>query len=364
MFWEHRRKWKYSMEFMKNRNGTIEFYRLMVTMIIAIFHLNVQYLGIENVIWLKGGYLGTEFFFILSGYLLAKKISGRRQINVPYKEAGRIVKKKIMGLYPIYIISMLMYFILYIGIHNITNIKQAILWCMEEIWAFIFLNAIGIPDTQVFVGSIWFLSSLILNTYIVSFLLLRDKDKFVGFIAPIFCIVFYGCCGKMYHSLSIQEEWVGPLYGALGRGFADLSVGVIAHEIFVDIDVTDKMKKLLSVLEIVILIYILKILNTGFSVDDFKIVVLFAIIIAFAEKRITYVDLLLDKRFFAYLGKYGYDIYLNHLIFSTLLTLYVRDIPYYVVLIAYIILIIFGVLFMEIMKKIFIKIVNYLNNYN
>lgn len=271
---------------MKTRNGTIECYRVIAIIVIAIFHLNVQYLGLEHVTWLKGGYLGVEFFFILSGYLLAQNLSKQTvdEHNV-YKCAWRIVKKKVATLYPIYIISMIMYFLMYVGIHTITNIKQAILWYMEQIYAFLFLNAIGIPDIQCFTGSIWFLSSLIINTYIISFLLLKDKDKFVGLIAPIFCIVFYGYCGKLYQSLSMQEEWVGPFYGALSRGFADLSVGVILYELLSGIEVTNNIKKLLSILEVIVFIYIFKILNTGFSVDDFKIVILFAFIIGVGGEK-------------------------------------------------------------------------------
>ena len=54
------------------RNKTIEFYRFFTILIIAIFHFNAQYFrdGAGLSLWPKGGYLGVDFFFIISGMFL------------------------------------------------------------------------------------------------------------------------------------------------------------------------------------------------------------------------------------------------------------------------------------------------------
>ena len=53
------------------KNYTIEFYRFIAIIFIAIFHFGIQYIGDFH--WPKGGYLGVEFFFILSGFFLMKE---------------------------------------------------------------------------------------------------------------------------------------------------------------------------------------------------------------------------------------------------------------------------------------------------
>lgn len=70
----------------------------------------------------------------------------------------------------------------------------------------------------------------------------------------------------------------------------------------------------------------------------------------------------MDKGIFVKWGRYSYNIYMNHLIFSTLLTVYIKDVPYCIVVIMYIILITIGAVLMEKVKDGFIKAIRYVNN--
>lgn len=62
------------------RSGKIEFNRFLFCILVLIFHLNLYYLGIENfsvdnLEFTKAahGAMGVEFFFLVSGFLMAKK---------------------------------------------------------------------------------------------------------------------------------------------------------------------------------------------------------------------------------------------------------------------------------------------------
>ena len=84
------------------RNYTVEFYRFITIIFIAVFHFGIQYTGKFH--WPKGGYLGVEFFFILSGFFLMReankdKIKGESdsKLSVNY------LLSKLKRLYPDYL---------------------------------------------------------------------------------------------------------------------------------------------------------------------------------------------------------------------------------------------------------------------
>ena len=55
---------------MKKRNGEIDILRAFFAIIILIYHSHIIYLKSANCF--IRGYLGVEFFFLVSGYYLAK----------------------------------------------------------------------------------------------------------------------------------------------------------------------------------------------------------------------------------------------------------------------------------------------------
>ena len=58
---------------MKNRNIMIDFARLLFCFGIIFLHMNPIRIQSESSLIMCFGYLGVEFFFIVSGWLMAKK---------------------------------------------------------------------------------------------------------------------------------------------------------------------------------------------------------------------------------------------------------------------------------------------------
>ena len=59
----------------KTRNGTIDFWRFIFAIYIMLYHLKETpfFADLEAITsWAKGASIGVEFFFILSGFLMAK----------------------------------------------------------------------------------------------------------------------------------------------------------------------------------------------------------------------------------------------------------------------------------------------------
>ena len=95
---------------------------------------------------------------------------------------------------------------------------------------------------------------------------------------------------------------------------------------------------LFNLIEIYMIVSCLYIINIGFKLDDFNIVIPFVVIIVLAFLNITFISRLLNKKIFKSLGEISYSIYLNHLLVSTILTVYFPNRNYKIMLIIFLII--------------------------
>ena len=65
---------------MKRRNGTISLWKFIFAVIIVLFHASAFYPNWNNY-FVKGGYIAVEFFYVISGYYLAKNILNKKSIK-------------------------------------------------------------------------------------------------------------------------------------------------------------------------------------------------------------------------------------------------------------------------------------------
>ena len=98
----------------QNRNGMIDLMRFILSIILVIFHggVGIYTLFNKQIIYFYGGPTAVEFFFLISGYLMAKSINEIRDNNNILKSSYNFFKKKILSFYPAYFICWLVSFIL------------------------------------------------------------------------------------------------------------------------------------------------------------------------------------------------------------------------------------------------------------
>ena len=92
------------MEGKIKRNGTIELWRFIFSLLIVMFHSNYipsYFSGDYN--WIKSQSIGVEFFFIVSGFLMAKSAQ-KYQDNVG-TDTGKFILKKYLGILPVYLFA-------------------------------------------------------------------------------------------------------------------------------------------------------------------------------------------------------------------------------------------------------------------
>lgn len=183
-------------------NYSIEFWRWFITCGICMLHFEVTYFPDGSQPLFKCGYLGVEFFFILSGFFLMKHMEEH-----PEESAFIYTKKRLLKFYPELVVA---WFLL------IANLAYANKWGIQEIWKefishiweYLLLNAIGIT-WNVLNGPTWYLSALIIVGYFIYWLIKWNKKVFLEFIAPLLVILVYSYYAYLGGGVRLSFDMAG-----------------------------------------------------------------------------------------------------------------------------------------------------------
>ena len=142
------------------------------------------------------------------------------------------------------------------------------------------------------------------------------------------------------------------------RGFLDMSLGVVAYNLMIVFRRWPS--SILSLLEVISLLFCLKAISEGFCVEDFKVLVLFPVLIASTMTGKSIWVRLLNLQISDFAGEISFEIYLNHLLISTILTMFWKGIGYKKALTIYVMCIILLAIamhiFIQTIQRLFQKI--------
>ncbi len=289
-------------------NGIISFWKFMFSLMIIVFHLNVR-TKYENPI-LKCGYIGVEFFFLVSGYLMAKKaLNQKEDCSDIGEETFEYLLRKIKKFFPYMFVAF--FIALFTGIIlDIYNTKSKII---NSIWNLFFLEVSGIKTTLV-IEPTWYISAMLISMLILYPLIRKYKKNFIYLIAPIIVLLIGGWISYKYGTLN-GWDYTGIVYKCLLRAFFELSLGAILYEISLNVE-NIKFNKFgkfcLTVIETLGYISIFIIANVSSGQYDFVALAIMSlsIIITFSKK--TYFYNFANNNVFYYLERLSLPIYLNH----------------------------------------------------
>lgn len=316
----------------RNKIYTIEVYRLVFILLIAVMHFREDWNNtVLQKAWYEGAWLGVDFFFILSGFFLMKHFSSKegslhhQQLKgEPYEESLCFVWHKAAKLYPEYFISIL----LMIAVKGFFS--QNWLYAFKDgfinRWLqFVFLHAVNIPGSGQEMRSIWYLSPLLVMSFIIYYILAKNKDFYIGAIAIIanfFVIVFLmNATGTL--ALHTGPVFVKILPGGLLRAFMDMNIGIlvwIAAAKLAQYSYTKLFCFFMNVIEWLSLINIFKLFASGgYSIDSYKILIYFSVLILCSWNQITILSKVMNRAFLGRISSISYSIYLIHLVIGTVL---------------------------------------------
>lgn len=331
--------------------STIELWRFIFTVAIALGHLNT-FVWIntgENLLFTGGRVIA--FFLFLSGYFLMvhykkQKASGKVKGEEPSKQAWKYTGGRFKALYPALFMGVLLAFIVRNAING-TKITQIFSVFMDSIWEFLGISQIGavgllelkslsfdvtLGTSQLWNGPLWYISALIIASLILYYVVSKSEDFFTGFFAPVFIILTYAGVGLTDVGWDRTMVNVIGFPNGLARVMAGMCLGMLMYyvvEYFRKKKFSEVMTMTFSLLHIGIAVFFLYTIYAGITWNEFTNgIILFVFCVVLLTNK-DYISALYNKNSVCnFLGRLSLYYYAVHIVFVFLLAYLFPEISY------------------------------------
>lgn len=297
----------------KKHNGIISLWKFCFCMMIVLFHSYELTATGKSPIF-RYGTIGVEFFFLVSGFLLAKsafkKETEERKEGLG-KETFHFIMKKFKAFLP---------YILFGGIIGliVQNLckSMSLYKNVASIWDLFLLRMTGIR-CNVVIGQAWYISAMLLSMLILYPLLRKYKQNFIYLLAPIIVLFGFGWLSHNSSNLSGYETWMGFAYKGLIRAFLELTLGCILYAVCQKLktfNFTKLGKILITFVEIggFVLTFAYAQFASTSKYDYLMLGVLaISVLLAFSEKTAEFS--LCNNKLFFWLERFSLPLYICHI---------------------------------------------------
>lgn len=223
---------------MVKRNGNIEILRFVFSVLIIFCHFDKSVFNGEL---FTASYLGVEFFFMITGVFLGKKLKAKKEeypvesFGLAAKEGAEYVWNRLCGIYPYFFLASLIAFAVRIAIGlNTADLSTALIFAGD----FGIVRLFGLPAWST-TGTSWYLCALFVSLLLIYPFARKYYDSFLYLFAPLFPLFAIGISVQATGSLdaTIQKVFSYVSIGFL-RAIAMISVGFVVNEL------TDKVREL------------------------------------------------------------------------------------------------------------------------
>lgn len=263
-----------------------------------------------------GGYLGVEFFFILTGLFLAKRLSGEQE---PISsicaciESKHYIGKKIKEIYPFFLLSTLVG----TGIKLLCG-RFGVQQLPSIVGDFMLLQNYGFTVISG-TGVLWYLCSLFFTLWIVYPIARRNYEIYVRYVAPILVVLIMGFILHNYGKLEVPNSYFGFVNTGLMRGICGITLGMVLYEISRSVSpILNRNRKwyyLGAVFELILLVLIFEYMiqwNSERAKFDGYVVGLISILVIVAYSKTTVLNKMCSNKVIYMGGKLSSVLFMNH----------------------------------------------------
>ena len=294
----------------------VEFLRFIFAILIVLGHAYSEFATKGLPSWIvKQGAIGVEFFFILSGILMAKSIFKNDAQTESYDKIGsetsKFIKNKYLSIFPTHILTFLIMYAEVAYIKKLTSIDNFIFTLPEAFLIQMSGLRLGININP----NDWYISAMLLAMLITYPLLRKYRGTFTKVIAPIMSLCIFGYLFQTTGTITPSStSMMGGLFlkGTL-RAIAEICLGVTIYEAIKyinNIEFTKLGKVLIKIIEIgtyisTIVVSCSKINTRWYFI--FVFVLAFGLLISFSKHSIF--SVFKKSRLLLYLGDLSMTIF-------------------------------------------------------
>lgn len=205
----------------KSRSGrdyTVELWRFFF----CIAVLGLHFFSKTEYSFFRAGYLGVEFFFLLSGYgvysFYVKHMEGHHFSHRLYK-LGIYIGSRIIRLYPLYLLSLLCMLVLRM-LQNGWSLMYIFAY-LKKGWAEFLMLQCGPLGNEVLISAHWYVAAFFWGSVILLLLLMLTGKAGGYFLCPLISVGIYSYYLKLISKIDVIYS-----YHAVLRAIAGLSLGI------------------------------------------------------------------------------------------------------------------------------------------
>lgn len=324
---------------LKKRSGNLDLMKFLFSLMIVFFH-GKNLATTESYIF-PGGSIAVEFFFIVSGVLMARTACTYERKESLGKDTLLFMKHKFCGLMPNYYVGFVIAFI--VINRNVRSISTLIYRLGDSIWEILFLLNSGLrPIRRVYNGPVWYLSAMLLAMCVIWPIMRKYKKTFFYVIAPVGTVFLMGITYQNWRSFAGASVWRDYIFKGTVRAFMGLLLGCVVYQVSEYLkkqDFTLLSKILFSIVEFLGYagIFIISFYRNRDKADWLLFFIL-SICITITVSNVSIWADWFNHPLFNWLGIFSYSLYLGHGYWSNCMislfpTLnYWTRIPYYLLL--------------------------------
>ena len=298
------------------RMGEFDVWKLVFAVVIVVHHTYLLPTDIPEIPLFQGGSIGVEFFFLVSGFLLARSASKTDlDPNLGHQTACFIVKK-IKSFFPYMVFAFAVTFVFkalsldWGGVATGKNLFNSIVELS-------FARMSGMGDAFFNVPT-WYLSTMVLSMMVLYPLILKYRGAMTKVVFPVVAICILGYLFQKYGQLRTPDAWDGLLYKGTLRGFAEIMLGAFAFELcewFKKYKFTFASRLLLTAFEYGVLLFIIVYSNEAscWDLDCPSILLMVLCVVIMGANASVFASVLGRSKFVSLCGKFSLMLYLNHL---------------------------------------------------
>ncbi len=301
---------------MKKHIGSIDLLRFVFSLVIVIFHAKHFDTAPEGGLFADAGYIAVEFFFLVSGFLMAGTLA--RKADTPWESLGKetlgFVWNKVRAILLTYAMCVVFSFASTV-IQEQYTFKEAVKQFLRAIFDVLLLRASGIGVANV-TSATWYLSAMFISMVLLYPLMRKFRENFTCIIAPLIVIFGLGYVSQKFGHLNLQvKEW-NVVYPGIIRAVSELSLGAICYALcrkLREVRFTTLSRVLITLAQVVgyaaVIFFTTRLPAKRF---DYVLLLILAVCVTLSFSGQGVAADLFQGKFFRFLGRLSLNLYLHH----------------------------------------------------